>query len=124
MQDQYVLDQWEGRLCVRADIVMSNEPTVTSLFWPIGNQCAADWQEYIGHQMDGHDGNYWLSLDDVVRPFSRQRQAVFRLENGPQTKAIHVESRPVPRPKVRRGTEIRWRYGKWEKCLRNGWVSA
>lgn len=47
------------------------------------------------------------------------------LEHGGQTKAISVETLDAERPKVRRGVEIRWRDGCWEKYLkRDGWVRA
>lgn len=30
----------------------------------------------------------------------------------------------VPRPKVRKNIQVRWKDGRWEKLLREGWVSA
>lgn len=125
MKDQYILDQHEGVLCVRADITMSDRPVITSLYWPIGNQYARDWQEFIGHRLDGSGGNYYLSLDETVRPFSWHRQVVFLLTEGVRTEAIHVKSNTVPPPKTRRGIETRWRNGRWEKYLvSKGWVPA
>jgi hypothetical protein len=31
---------------------------------------------------------------------------------------------PIPCPKVRKGTETRYRNGQWEKLLKTGWVAA
>jgi hypothetical protein len=39
-----------------------------------------------------------------------------------QTKALTVETSPVPRPKCR--VETRWRSGRWEKLTRKGWGSV
>lgn len=42
-----------------------------------------------------------------------------------KTQAIKVERRPVPPPKVKKGTEIRWHEGAWQKLsARKGWVPA
>jgi hypothetical protein len=41
---------------------------------------------------------------------------------GYQTGRTAVE--PIPRPKVRAGIETRYRYGRWEKLLKKGWVPA
>jgi hypothetical protein len=40
-----------------------------------------------------------------------------------QNPSEFYESFDVPAPKVRKGTELRWRYG-WEKLTRKGWEPA
>lgn len=46
------------------------------------------------------------------------------LPQGGATLNIVCEVTDVPIPKVRKGIETRWRYGKWEKLLRTGWTAA
>jgi hypothetical protein len=48
-----------------------------------------------------------------------------QLAEGGSTKAIIVETREVPKPKVKAGISTRWRDGRWEKhLLRQGWIAA
>lgn len=42
---------------------------------------------------------------------------------GGSVEAAHVETIPVPPPKVRAGIETRWKDGRWERLLKRGWVS-
>lgn len=37
-----------------------------------------------------------------------------------ETRSVRVETVPVPRPTVRRGTELRWKNGAWFKRLKSG----
>ena len=47
------------------------------------------------------------------------------LKDGGSTPAISVEVKPAPRPRVRKGTELRWQAGHWEKHTKShGWVAA
>lgn len=44
---------------------------------------------------------------------------------GPgNTEAEHREIVSVPPPKVRKGIELRWYRGRWEKLLKTGWAPA
>lgn len=38
--------------------------------------------------------------------------------------AAYDEIVPVPPPKVRKGVELRWYYGEWQKLLKTRWVPA
>lgn len=37
---------------------------------------------------------------------------------------VKVEHFEVPPPKVRKGTEVRWHEGEWQKRLKKGWVAV
>lgn len=39
-------------------------------------------------------------------------------------KPVKTEVVEAPRPKVRRGVELRWHEGRWQKLLKRGWVPA
>jgi hypothetical protein len=49
----------------------------------------------------------------------------FPLVNGEKTLPAWVEKRPIPPPRVRAGTEVRWLRGGWEKySQKKGWISG
>lgn len=41
-----------------------------------------------------------------------------------KTVALFVDEMPIPAPKVKRTTQTRWHYGRWEKLTRKGWAAA
>jgi len=133
LTERYFLDVVNRRLCVRAEVPLSAEPKLSVLWWPIGNQYAAEWTEYIGLPLvdyGGYSESYTLALEGErgssgVKHFSWHRQVSFVLCDGRSTKPIKSEIRSIPCPKVCKGIETRWHDGQWEKYLRTrGWVVA
>lgn len=123
--DTYTLGAHNGQLCVVWHTRDWKEPLVRKLYWPIGNQSLSDWESYLGNPMDDcRDiyGNFCLRNSPLVPPFSMARQVSFRLIDGPQTKPIHSESEPIPKPLSR--CECWYSAGQWHKRTARGIVSC
>lgn len=116
------LGEWRGELCVVEEDPSYNEPTMMILYWPTGIQ-ASDFRYSYGDELMGNlvqsagtGGAY--SIIGVPR-------LQVHLVHGGKTKAIHVETRKIPPPKVRKGTELRYKEGGWQKYLKTrGWVKV
>ena len=110
-----------GHLCIRYQDTRSDIPEITVLYWPILRTIEAEYAEHYGKTAhDENDGIY--SVQAGSGPFSGWIR--FRLTEGGQTKPIAQDAVPIPKPKVRKGIEVRYRYGRWEKLLKTGWTTA
>ena len=128
-------EQWleyleeERALCVKAVDVYSTEPKRVTWWWPIMTDVSkANAEIYaLGHKLGPYngtsDGRYCYSYDPTLPPGAHR--TVFHLVNGGRTQAIKIEEETIPPPKVRKGVELRWKDGRWQKYLkREGWVNA
>lgn len=109
----------QGRLCVVSESSDVFNPELHRMYWPTMN--AGDWtpdelasaqvhRASSGQYSAKVDGcGYWITLN---------------LVNGGQTKSIRMDKLPIPAPKVRKGTETRYRNGQWEKYTAKGWKVA
>jgi hypothetical protein len=97
-----------------------NEPEQIRHVWPLVSlrthgmsYCRAD--EAVGKQATCVDGRVscYLGNGNYVSG---------ELPELGSTKAVILETKPLPRPKCR--SETRWYHGRWEKLLRKGWVAA
>ena len=114
-----------GTLCVRDEYNQYSEPKKQVLYWPVNREASRNAALTVfpeietGAELHGRDGCY--SFYRGMGSYS----PTIRLENGGATKAIKVETLDVPPPKVRKGIEVRYRNGVWEKYLKTqGWVIA
>lgn len=102
----YVTTYW--RLDARPDQVTDGE----SAHWPDRSPCVVpdhqvgDYTNFVALRIVNADGSY--------------------AENPGSIPPAFAETIQVPRPKVRRGTELRWSYHGWQKWSRKekGWVPA
>ena len=114
-----------GRILIRETTLMQNEPTMMIHYWPtrFGRQVLVnpfatehDKTEDIQVERDGHYG-YLLRFPGCGFWSESPLQ-------GDQ-KAMRVDTEPYPCPKVRKGIETRYHYGRWEKYLKSskrGWI--
>jgi hypothetical protein len=119
-------ERW-GMLCVRDSFYCYDQPQKITQYWPLHsgeryrNDVLATFPELetsaVAVQAAG-SGSYRFTRSSGER-------CELMLPEGGSTKAIRVETSDVPAPKVRKGTEIRWRNGCWEKYLKSaGWTLA
>jgi len=90
-------------------------PEIATLYYPI-----------VGYPPEGAETQSFY-MDGCKVFFHFRLVGTFSYANGGKTLPTWVERKPVPSPKVRAGTEVRWSgyLGCWEKHLKSkGWVSV
>lgn len=94
-----------------------NEPEVYYSWYPIfSTTCHPSM--FVGERLDV--GPQIGRTFEYIHPEQRNCRVVIRGDVVP----VKVEHVDAPKPKVRRGIEIRWREGHWQKKLKRGWVPA
>lgn len=98
------------------------EPKITTHVWEIAaykwRGSYVDVKDAIGKPATLHDGR-------VSCYMGNGSYIDGALEHGGQTQAISVETTDAAPPKVRKGIEIRWQDGRWQKySKKDGWVAA
>lgn len=114
-----------GTLCVRDSYNEYSEPKQRVLYWPVNRE--ASRQRAIEVFPEIESGTELHKAGEVYQFYRGygSYSPVIRLENGERTEAIKVETLDIPAPKVRKGIEVRFRNGSWEKYLKSeGWVIA
>lgn len=107
----------DGHLCLSVTARQSERPEVVTTYYPFFAIPKSDCAWLIGAEaFDLGGGCYRPRHIDVNR--------LYCLQNGGQTLPIATVSAPIPCPKVRRGVQVRYRDGVWQKCLKKGWVYA
>ncbi|MHC4622209.1 MAG: hypothetical protein ACYTEQ_31120 [Planctomycetota bacterium] len=124
--EKHTLGQHAGRLCVVYETSDYSRPVIVRHWWPIGNSCVSDWKEDIGEALCAFgQGSFGFADSRKWPAYGLHRSISFRLVNGGQTQPIHTERVDFPAPKTRRGIELRYRDGEWQKLLKTrGWVAA
>lgn len=107
----------DGALFIVYETTLDSEPTLKRLWWRVEH---TKGEPYSGRTPLAGDtctssGNNW----HCSREGCGLTGSVYAAGNR---EAEIVEFEPVPRPKVRKGIETRWHYGKWEKLTKKGWV--
>ena len=114
------LDYKNGWLCIRYTIPAYDKPEMLVTWWPICRASMTEAAEWIG--LEAHDfgsGTYAVRVPGTG--FDRK----FYLMNGGSTTPIANSADPFPAPKVRKGIQLRYNYGRWQKYLKSeGWVTA
>lgn len=120
-----------GWLCVVSEYVSPADPVKETDYWPIERCTESQASPYVGAicvqlapgafraRCKGGEVDCGLLAPVQLADYERE----FFLVEGSQTKAIHSENVKVPKPKVRAGTELRWK-GYWQKYTTKGWVAA
>jgi hypothetical protein len=100
---------------------MFERPEVVTTYWKcwpaIIGESSYDGVEAIMHSNDfGTSVMFRMGVDS--RNWSADQYT------GKSRPGDFTETVPLPCPKVRKGTETRYRHGKWEKYTAKGFVSA
>lgn len=115
-----IVDWHGGYVCVKYEYALFSEPKMYALWWPCYRAPRADVEYYIGRTAEpAGSGSYNVRIGEGLAG----RWITFRLAEGGATKAIKTEERYLPCPKVRKGITTRYSNGKWQKLLRQGWVT-
>ncbi len=114
----------KGQILIRETSAKFDEPELIVWYWPtrFGRRDLEKWDGSDPYKPDDikihhHSTTYSLKLPGM---------GVWT-DSGIQgnTQAVRVDIEPIPRPKVRKGIETRFRNGRWEKYLKTkGWVAA
>jgi hypothetical protein len=115
-----------GHVCVKDVSFRHDFPEKLTIYWPASKEGYSEYAFMVYPELkDGAEVE--LHRSDLgtysYRRFNGDWVEV-RLLDGGQTLAVRHTTEPVPPPKVRAGIEIEWRYGRWMKLLRKGWVPA
>lgn len=114
------LEDRDGWLFVRHVYRADLDPRSDIYWWPTDCRASTFISNY-GRELLG------CPLIDCGSGIYRIDQTRIRvhLTNGGRTQATLVEHEEVPVPKVRKGIQLRWNRGRWEKYLkRGGWTTA
>ncbi len=109
----------QGRLCVVSETTDYFQPELHRLYWPTNN--GGDWTAEALATAQVHRaavGVYSCKVEGCGYRFD------LVLTNGGRTLPIKADKEPLPAPKVRKGTETRYRNGQWEKYTAKGWKVA
>jgi len=102
-------------------------PRQVTQYWPT-TESAADTIRFLAEAGKtladvelhrGHPGEYSFRTGGAWSSWVR-----CNLTNGGRTLPDHTEVIDLPAPKVRKGIEVRYRNGRWQKCLRTGWQTV
>ena len=119
MSSNYSAVLENGRLLIRDAFRDSSEPVEHVHYWPT-RWDKNDLTDFVTGKTDDpakirvqrFGGTYFLRFPGCGFDLE------LRLPG--ETKSVRVETVPVPRPKVRKGIELRWNNGRWYKRLKSG----
>jgi len=108
--------------CVAESFTGHDKPELVTNHWPVGRiEPWIDLEKHNGCDVSRQNScNYGYTLRLAAYDYVR-----LYLKDLGKTESIHTTIDPLPCPKVRKGIETRYRWGKWEKYLKTqGWVSV
>lgn len=114
------LELKDNRLCVRYEWPMSNEPTLVTIHWSVQRLVSTGYGQAPkeGDSLQSINSGIWAASD------ATNLRATGQVVIDPKVQAVHYEKTIIKCPKVRKGTETRYRDGAWEKLMKRGWVRA
>lgn len=112
-----------GQLVLRTTYTCYSVPVMDILFYPLDARIRFDDAVGLfGKAVDrSSSGGYYLRSNDYPMASLDARQ--IHLKSGGSTLPVASIKKPIPCPKVRKGTETRWSGYYWQKLLKKGWVS-
>lgn len=127
--DQFVVRG--GRYYIRYEVARWSEPILDVMYWPVSRWTngGARVEDLPLPAHSCGEGSYTVRRErDLDKP-QLGFDAFFTvyLENGGQTKADPAlgEHLAIEAPKVRKGIEVRYKDGAWQKySKREGWIHA
>ncbi len=132
LQGTYFLVDIGGKIHVGSRYTDWNEPRYIVNYFPtkidthslcdIFEVKADKLRESIGI-IQAMPGRYTIvSLDGIRTDYLLRFSAAVPVDliEGGRTRAVKTEFEPVPVPKVRKGTKLEWRDGRWHTCTPKG----
>jgi hypothetical protein len=115
----------EGWAMVRSPMVYSDKPEEIVNYYPTDirtKQMTDDFGIPVPAELEYSSMGKYAVL--TGRPMYGTPRYIALPQLG-QTQCTKQEVIPIPAPKVRKGIEVRWYNGKWQKYLKSsGWVAA
>lgn len=107
-----------GKLFVMHEYTLQDTPEARRLYWAVRHTKRNPYNMNFPEAGDtvASTGEGWWTVTN--------RSAGEAWAGSGNDPAEYDEIVPVPPPKVRKGVELRWYYGEWQKLLKTGWVSA
>lgn len=114
------------KLFVRFESIADSTPERVVGYWPVSeDRSIGAWQlEGCIVEDRAYQGVFSIKPGVEGQDFWRLKQFKAVLVHNGRTEAERIERTPIPAPKVKRGIEIRWYEGRWQKLLKRGWVDA
>ena len=112
----------QNKWCIEDSYYLSSEPKMVTVYYPIGKFSRIidiNYFEMTPVVKTNLPGEYMLYINSTIG-----RISIYLSDMG---KTIPIETliKEVSCPKVRKGIEVKWKNGCWQKYLRSaGWVSA
>lgn len=116
-------------LFLRAFDTFWSAPLESFGYYPVCLERSLNPRSLLGVELElcGGGGLYRPSIDAMLaagKSLADYRNvSAFRvvLRELSGTHPVSWRRRPVARPKVRTGAELRWEHGRWQKLLKSGW---
>lgn len=108
-----------GKLCVLHEYTLQDTPEARRLYWEVRGTKRNPYSMQFPEAGDtvASAGEGWWHVTN--------RQAGEVSTGSGNDPVAYDEIVAVPPPKVRKGIELRWHYGEWQKYSKTqGWVSA
>lgn len=109
-------DWYDGYLCLKVVDTLWSTPTRYTSYYPFFKAPFGDVAHLVGTEAQRVNGA--IGLYGTVGSDDRR---IFQLQDMARTRPIHNIHEPEPCPRVRKGLEVRWQDGQWEKLLKSGW---
>jgi hypothetical protein len=116
----------EGRAYVRVTVALSTAPALFSTFWLLSLDPSIVEAEAPASSSIG-DAAWRVSRYPFDPVYARTLNPDGSIPDHPGSAvAAFTEETPIPAPRVRKGTPVRWSFdGFWEKySARQGWIPA
>lgn len=116
------VDWHDGWLCVVESSPAHDTPEMVASWWPCVRCGENDRTAYVGAEVRPTG----LAGEWRVWPAERLMLAVtLRAVDGGKTRPVRTDRTPIPQPKVRKGTDVEYRVGRWFKRSPKGtWREA
>jgi hypothetical protein len=114
-------DYKDGWLTIREEENLSNEPIKQITWWPIAKDTKTSLEAM---DLLDKEATYTSGGTYSIRIAAYQYRRAILTDAG-STRPLAMEHQPIEAPKVRKGIEVRYRNGQWQKYLKSqGWVTA
>lgn len=110
------------QLCIKISFPAQDTPELIANYFPILGRDCRDWIDNVGQQLESTNHEQWYFTPTRYNIGKWLRDIVFYVDGS--AKSIKTLITPIPPPRVRKGTEYWWNYGKWIKRTARGIVTA
>lgn len=115
------IGEYENTLYIVFEDTRWSEPYIFRCYYPVHwDHTATKFFQHYGE----HKRGMTVTWQPMMQRYQDEEQLCYLLPYAGYTTPAFTEEIPLPCPKVRTGIETRYRDGRWQKLLRDGWVPA